>query len=177
MQLDSAWSRPVRLTELGRDGVSLTLQPDEAARTRIARLLALVRLSSLRAEVRVAPWLDGAEVNARWSAVVVQTCGISLEDVESELKGDFIVRAVPPSSKLATSGAAEVAIDPHGEDPPDVLENDSLDLGAYLVEQLALAIDPFPRRPGAEFKAPAAESPASPFAILQSLKPDVPRGA
>ena len=55
-------------------------------------------------------------------------------------------------------------------DPPEVLEGDSIDLAAYLYEYLALAIDPFPRKPGAvfEYKSPVQES--SPFDVLSRLK-------
>ena len=53
-----------------------------------------------------------------------------------------------------------------------MLEGDDLDLGAYLVEHLALEIDPFPRKPGVEWEPPPAETPASPFAVLQQLKRD-----
>ena len=32
-----------------------------------------------------------------------------------------------------------------------MLEGDAIDLAAYVVEHLALEIDPFPRKPGVEF--------------------------
>jgi uncharacterized metal-binding protein YceD (DUF177 family) len=56
------------------------------------------------------------------------------------------------------------------DDPPDVLEGDALDLGAYVVEHLTLEIDPFPRKPGAAFVPPEPEPEASPFAVLKGLK-------
>ena len=43
-------------------------------------------------------------------------------------------------------------------------------LAAYVVEDLALAIDPFPRKPGVEFEAPDAPGEPSPFAVLAKLK-------
>jgi uncharacterized metal-binding protein YceD (DUF177 family) len=63
-----------------------------------------------------------------------------------------------------------MAVDPEADDPPDVLEDDVIDVAAYLVEHLALEIDPFPRKPGAEFEPPPEERPTSPFAVLQGLK-------
>jgi len=53
-----------------------------------------------------------------------------------------------------------------------VLENDSIDLAAYVVEHLSLELDPFPRKPGAVFEPPAEEGSASPFAVLRKLKGD-----
>jgi hypothetical protein len=45
-----------------------------------------------------------------------------------------------------------------------------VDLAAYVVEHLALEIDPFPRSPGAEFEPPAALPESSPFDVLRALK-------
>ena len=51
-----------------------------------------------------------------------------------------------------------------------MLAGDAVDLAAYVAEHLALEIDPFARKPGAEFEyAPPADE-ASPFAALQKLK-------
>ena len=46
----------------------------------------------------------------------------------------------------------EVVLDPEGEDPPDLLDEDRIDLADYVVEHLALDIDPFPRKPGVTWR-------------------------
>ena len=91
------------------------------------------------------------------------------------LSGEFTVRAVPEGSEAAGDPAGEVTIDPDAEDPPDLLDGEEVDVGAYLVEHLALEVDPFPRKPGVEFEPPPPETPASPFAVLQALKPAAPK--
>jgi hypothetical protein len=46
-----------------------------------------------------------------------------------------------------------------------------VDLGAVATEFLTLGIDPYPRKPGAEFAAPpAADNTPKPFAGLAALK-------
>jgi hypothetical protein len=45
-----------------------------------------------------------------------------------------------------------------------------IDLGALATEFLMLAIDPYPRKPGATFEAPAADPGGHPFAALAALK-------
>ena len=50
-------------------------------------------------------------------------------------------------------------------------EDGKIDLGQYAVEQLALSLDPFPRKPGAEFVQPEEPAEISPFAALKALKP------
>jgi hypothetical protein len=43
-------------------------------------------------------------------------------------------------------------------------------MAAYAEESLALALDPFPRKPGAVFAPPAEPTVLSPFAVLIDMK-------
>lgn len=167
----SPWSAPLRLSQAQRGVQTIHLAADAPARARVARLLDLPALDRLEGEVTVTPWLDGVAVRARWSAELQQTCSVTAEPLDVALSGDFHVRVVPVGSRAAPSAAAEVSLDPEAEDPPDVLEGDALDLGGYLVEALALELDPFPRAPGAEFQPPEESDEPSPFAALAALKP------
>ncbi|WP_236627552.1 hypothetical protein [Caulobacter sp. B11] len=45
-------------------------------------------------------------------------------------------------------------------------------MSGYVIEHLALELDPFPRKPGAVFVAPPEPVELSPFAALKRLKPD-----
>jgi hypothetical protein len=56
------------------------------------------------------------------------------------------------------------------EDPPEPLPDGFIDLGALAVEFLALALDPFPRKPGAAFDSADSDETPSPFAALAALK-------
>jgi uncharacterized metal-binding protein YceD (DUF177 family) len=170
-----AWPQRLGLSEVAREPVTRALAADEAARARIAKLLGLDQLQSLRADLRVSAWLDGVEIAGHWSARVTQTCGVSLEPFDTDLEGQLQIRAVPLGSQaLATSEDHEVELDPEADDPPDVLTSDAVDLGAYVVEDLSLAVDPFPRKPGALFEPPVAEAEVSPFAVLAKLKTGAP---
>lgn len=170
--MSAPWSDWVGLDEVARGPVERRLIADEAARRRIAETLALDELPALDAEVRVTRWLDGAQLWARWSARVVQTCGVTLEPFETEHGGEFTVQMAPQGGPAApNSDGGEIAIDLDAPDPPDVLDSDRLDAAAYVVEHLALEIDPFPRKPDAVFEPPEAEPERSPFAALLALKP------
>jgi uncharacterized metal-binding protein YceD (DUF177 family) len=169
------WSVPVRLSDIARQPLSRRLEPDEATRAAIAKGLDLEALPAFSAEVSVSPWNDGAEVQGRWTATVTYRCGLTLEPFDDDLSGRFTVRAVPQSSPLASqaeSPGEELEVDLEADDPPDVLETDALDLGAYLVEHLALELEPLPRKPGAVFEPPVQAEPESPFAVLKQLKKD-----
>lgn len=166
-----AWPITLALHELSRGATQRRIIAEGPARERIAAALDLVELKSLEADLRISPWLDGAEVQGRWAAVVVQICGITLEPFESMLAGEVSVRAVPSgSSALTIEPEHELELDPDADDPPDEIADGVAPLGAYVVEDLSLAIDPFPRKPGSEFKAPDGPSEPSPFAVLARLR-------
>jgi uncharacterized metal-binding protein YceD (DUF177 family) len=167
------WSDTIRLGDVSRSPVRRRFRPDKDMRATIAKALDLVALHAMEAEVAASPWLDGVEITGRWTARIEQTCGVTLETFETPLKGEFAVRALPEGSRnMPEAPAAEFEIDPDADDPPDVIEQERIDLAAYVVEHLSLEIDPFPRKPGAVFEAPDPENPASPFAVLRGLKVD-----
>lgn len=169
--MSADWAKPLRLHELGRGAVTLDLEPDAAQRAKIAHDLGLESLPSLTARVTVRPWLDGAEITGRFTATVEQICSVSLDPFEQTLQGEIDVRAVPAGSDAAAADeGGEVALDPNAPDPPDVLEGDTIDVAAYVVEHLSLEIDPFPRKPGVEFEYTPPTQEESPFAVLKKLK-------
>jgi uncharacterized metal-binding protein YceD (DUF177 family) len=173
--MSQGWSHPIKLRELSRGPMRLRLEPDVAQRAAIAADLGLQSLPALVAELSVRPWLDGAEITGRFEAVVEQLCAVSLDPFEQSLSGEIAVQVLPAGSPNAQGDeAADGERDAEAPDPPDVLEGETIDLAAYVVEHLALEIDPFARKPGVEFDyAPPAE-PESPFAVLQKLKDPKP---
>jgi uncharacterized metal-binding protein YceD (DUF177 family) len=160
----------LRLSELAHGPVSRHIAADAGTRGRLAAELGIDGLDRLEAELEVEPWLDGAKVHGRLDAVVRQTCGVTLEPLESEIAQDFELKLLPEGSPNAPVGPADV-IDPDAEDPPDLIAEDQIDIGAIVIEQLALEIDPFPRKPDAVFEAGPQEQPPSPFAVLKDFKP------
>jgi uncharacterized metal-binding protein YceD (DUF177 family) len=169
--MTAPWSLVVRLREIGAGVQKYQLEPDEAQRAAIARTLRLRSLPALNAEVSVRPWMDGVEITGRLKAVVGQTCSVSLDAFEQPLEGEIELRAVPASSPhVQPVEGGEIDYDPEAPDPPDVLDADAIDLAAYVVEHLALEIDPFPRKPGAVFDYQPPDEPESPFAALKALK-------
>ena len=165
----------MRLHELGRGTLSVRLEPDPAERARIAKDLGLVSLPALAANLTLKPWMDGVEITGRFEAVVEQVCAVSLDNFEQPLRGQIEVRAVPADSPQAPDPTGgEVDYDPEAPDPPDVLESDAIDLAGYVVEHLALEIDPFARKPGVEFDYEPPPEPDSPFAVLKKLKGEEP---
>ncbi len=168
--MTSGWDKPLRLHELAHGALTLELRPDEAERKVAAKQLGLVSLPALTATVTITPWLDGAALEGAFKAVVEQECGISLEPFEQTVDGPIEAFAVPPGSPHAGEPEqGEMAFDLDAPDPPDVLESEAVDVAAYVIEHLALALDPFPRKPGAAFDYKAPDEETSPFAALKKL--------
>ena len=57
-------------------------------------------------------------------------------------------------------------------DPPEPVDNGLIDLGRVATDALYLALDPYPRKPGAVFDpvVEAADPEDHPFAALKALK-------
>lgn len=173
--MTKGWDRPLKLHELAHGALTLELAPDEAERAAAARRLGLLSLPSLKATVTVRPWLDGVALEGAFEAVVEQQCGVSLEPFEQPVEGVIEASAVPPGSPHAAEPeGGEMSFDLDAPDPPDVLESEAVDVAAYVVEHLALALDPFPRKPGARFDYEGPAEETSPFAVLKNLKPPKP---
>ena len=159
-------SEPVRLNEIGK-GLDRTLEPDAAARSKIAKALDLASLDAFVADLSVAPAANaGYRLTGRVRASAVQICGITLEPLPVEIDQRFSIDLVEAVDPIETD-EIEITLD---DDAPDVIEDGRIDLGQYAVEQLALTLDPFPRKPGAEFVQPEEPAEISPFAVLKQFK-------
>ena len=166
MSLILPFSESVRLNEIGK-GLERRLEPDAAMRAKIARALDLASLDAFVAELSLKPADNaGYRLMGRVKASAVQTCGITLEPLPVEIDQRFSVD-LAESVEAPEDDEVEVSLD---DDAPDLLEDGRIDLGQYAVEQLALQLDPFPRKPGAEFVQPEEPAEISPFAVLKQFK-------
>jgi Large ribosomal RNA subunit accumulation protein YceD len=171
--LPGGFSRPIELGELTADGAALALRATDAERQLLAKRFGLAGLASFEGDLSVrANFAGEIEVSGRFKATVEQTCVVTLEVFSAGLGESFVLRfargVVEEDEPERTWSASEEA-------PPDPIEGDVLDLGEILAQQLGLAIDPFPRRPGAAFDptllgAAAGEGRETPFALLAGLK-------
>jgi uncharacterized metal-binding protein YceD (DUF177 family) len=164
------WPCEIPLAQVDRGAVKLRLEPSAEQRKAIANQLGIVSLEALSAEVFLTSWLDGAEVSGLLRARVIQTCSATADDFETPIDARFNLRVLPANSQNAPQEEfGDLGADPDGDDPPDVLEGEKVDVSGYVVEHLALELDPFPRKPGAVFVQPPEPVELSPFAALKGL--------
>ncbi len=152
-------SRPVPLERIG-DGMTVTVEADAAECAAIATRLMVPSVESLRCDWTLSAPVNGIVVaTGALLARLHQECVVSLETFPAVVGERFTVTFVPRGEE------DEAADDP---DAPDELPYDgaSLDLGEASVEQVALLLEPYPRKPGAQLPEDAAEAPGSPFDAL-----------
>jgi hypothetical protein len=158
------WSVPVKRGDVPETGRHFDLTPDRAARDAIARLAEVVDLPRLEATFDVAHHGRGG------FRVVGHVCVVTVEPIESEIDEPIDLVFLPAAASLP-AGQEDGEIEVPAEDEPEVLVNETVDLGAIATEFLVLGVDPYPRKPDAIFEAPAAgDSSARPFAALAALK-------
>lgn len=165
----SEFARPVRIDALGalplRVEITATAEECAALATRFA-LVSVGRLDASAEIVRVGPVIEARGVI---DADVVQSCVATGQDVPATMAEAFALRFVPESDG---EDAGEVELDESALDTLDYVGN-AIDLGEAAAQTLALALDPWPRAPGAGDTLRAAgvvdEVEMSPFAILKGL--------
>jgi uncharacterized metal-binding protein YceD (DUF177 family) len=169
------FSRIVAPDRLGGSKRVESLEATPAERAAVARRLDILAVDRLVAELAVKA-LGGAlyRVEGSWEAAVSQACVVTLEPVEAGLSGRIEATYEAADSVAAENG--EVTVDPEAADPAEILPSGGIDLGELVVQELAVALDPYPRAPGAEvpaeYRPPEAEEEAGPFAALKALKGD-----
>jgi uncharacterized metal-binding protein YceD (DUF177 family) len=158
------WSVIVTLDEIPETGLHTELEATEPVRADLARLAGLRELPRLSAVFDLTPRGPGVHVAGQVSAHLGQTCVVTLEPIESDLTESIDLVFAP----AAQTQPKDLKLD---EEPPELLVDGKIDLGAIATEFLLLGIDPYPRKTGAEF-APIKvdDAGAHPFAALDALK-------
>jgi len=170
------WSISVRLDEIPETGLHLDLEADAPTRAAVAAAAAVNEVPRLAASFDLARHgREGMHVVGTVFAQVLQTCVVTLDPVENEIEeGIDIVFAAPTALGPA---AREVNLGAEAVEPPETLIDGVVDLGAVATEFLMLAIDPYPRKPGAVFEPPQnADAGSHPFAALAALRSGRDRG-
>ena len=155
----------LRALKGGRKTFRLAASPEECAL--LAKRLGVPGVQRLEGEIALA--VSKTEITAAGTlhAALTRQCVASLEEMTETVEDAFeiaFVRSPPNAPQPQDEGEAET----EDWDAPEVHEGDVFDLGEFLAQQLALAMAPFPRKPGAASLAEqyGEDKPVSPFADL-----------
>src|SRR5262252_1221830 len=186
-KVKSEIERVVDLDRMGPGGAALEITPSDNERAALAKRFGFLGLPAFSARVTVDRRPGGqVVVEGRLRGRIVQACVLTLDPVTQDLddafrivfKKDLLDERDPESGEAVVSAQA---------DAPEPLSGNLLDIGEIVAEQLSLAADPYPRRPGAkledvlpkprrEGRRGHAEQRRHPFAGLAALRDKGRRG-
>ncbi len=155
--------RPIAADRVGTAGLDIVVHATSAECAALAARMKLPEVATLTCRFRLEPDSAGSLLaHGHLVAQVVQTCVVSLEDFASIVDERFTVRFV------------EAGQETNDNDPESLDEiafaDGVLDLGEAAAEQLALALEPYPRAPDAEMPDISDEQTVHPFAALERLR-------
>ena len=171
--MTSPFTHVVNVRTLPRKGRDERREANETEREAIARHLDVPAVERAVFAAEVLPWKrDGIRIAGHLDVELTQVCVVSLEPVPAHIDEPFEALLVPEGSRLAAprEPTVEMTLDAEGEDAPETFSGDTIDLAETWLEFLTLALDPFPRAPGAELSVDDGAAKPSPFAALAALK-------
>lgn len=162
------FARPVELSRLSHGEQHFEISANAAERVALAVRFGLIGLDRLAAVVRLGRIAGGlVRLEAELDADVTQTCVVTLEPMKNHVTEGFTV--------LYGEGgeAREVTLDGEAE-TIEPIASGMIDIGEAVAQQLSLALDPFPHKPGVGMVNVSAGSDApvadSPFKVLARLR-------
>lgn len=164
-------SHIIETAEIDADGRHVDFTADESERQALIARLDLLDLKefTVAADIRRDGDSPAILVQGRFRATVTQKCVVTLDPVESAIDEGFDVRYLPVADWEAHL-QRDVEVSPDDEDV-EPMTGTAIDLGATVAEYLALAIDPYPRRPDVEFRFDNdAKADPGPFSALAKLR-------
>ena len=178
------FSRIVKTDEQVSAKEKLAIEANEKERAALAKRFELVSIDSLKAELTISTASNG-EVTVRgpMTAEIVQNCVATLEPVPDLVEDTIEVLFSPHVSEDDLPSDPDDLEDLSEEelmallDQPEPLVDGKIDLGEVVAQFLAVAMNPYPRKEGAELPAAVKteeeadeEKRPNPFAQLAGLK-------
>ncbi|NOJ42728.1 YceD family protein [Bradyrhizobium australiense] len=173
--IETPWRVPVAVAQIAETGLHRDIEADQAIRKAVADVGGLREVLSAQASFDVTPKSGGrVHVAGYVRARIGQTCVVTLEEIESDIDEPIDLIFAPPEQIPQMAALVDEAekSDELTPDPPEPIENGMIDLGRVATDALYLAVDPYPRKPGAVFEpmVEAADPEDHPFAALKVLK-------
>lgn len=169
---------PIRVEAIRPRGTEVVVRAEPEQLPAIATLLGLVSIEALEARYTLTRNGERAKLDGRITARLHQACVVTLDPFPVQLDVPVQLDFAPEEDVAAFARRndrddAEIDIEVllNEDDPPEPIVDGVIDLGGITLEFLALALDPYPRKPGVSFEASAGDTGTeSPFAALAKLK-------
>lgn len=163
----------VRRDQIPAEGRPVALKADDEQRAALAQRFAVTSVEAFAADVTASRFKGGVRVAGRVHGTVVQPCAVTGDPVTQFIDEPVDRVFLPGRDRNADARAgSETWVNLEDDAFPDYFEGNVIDLSDMLMEVFAMAIDLYPRAPGAELDAAAkGDDPAniSPFSVLKGL--------
>jgi uncharacterized metal-binding protein YceD (DUF177 family) len=144
--------RLVDLDRMGPSGAALEITPSDGERAALAKRFGFLGLPAFSARVTVDRRAGGQiVVEGRLRGRIVQACVLTLDPATQDLDEAFRIVFKPDMADDRDPESGEAVLASQADAPEPLAEN-VLDVGEIVAEQLSLAADPYPRRPGAKLE-------------------------
>ena len=160
------FSRPLDLSDLPAEGLSQALRSTPEECQALCRRFNLEGLRVLVADIRIAHVRDAEgdpafRLEALICAEITQVCVVTLKPFHIKIEEAFTILF-----QFSAGREKELQEDDFGDDTTELLETTEIDAGELIAQHLALALDPHPRAPSAEWQGPADGSGAADMALI-----------
>jgi uncharacterized metal-binding protein YceD (DUF177 family) len=187
-QEKSEIERVIDIDRMGASGsTALDIAASDSERAALVKRFGFLGLPSFAARVTVDRRPGGrVVVEGRLRGKIVHACILTLDPVTQDLDETFRIVFKQDLTEERDPESGEALVSPQA-DAPEPLSGNMLDVGEIVAEQLSLAADPYPRRPGAKLedvlpkprrdgRPGRQEQRRHPFAGLAALRDKPPRG-
>ncbi len=160
-QIEPEFSHKTAMDKIFKAPRKFSLSANREQCAKIAKRLQIISLESLTGEISCTTKGPIIIVTGQVTAELQQACVISLDPVTETVDEAFALEFIrrPDDDD-----------DPLDLDAPESVSGDDLDIGEILVQQLALALNPYPRAEGAgPFKPVSIGGTISAFDALKEL--------
>lgn len=138
------FSRTERVDTIGERARDVRIEATAAECAALAERFGLIAVEALAAELTLRREAAGITARGQVRALVQQACVVTGEPVETRIDEAVALRFV------ADQDETEEEIELDADDLDTIaIEGGAIDLGEAAAETMALALDPFPRAPGA----------------------------
>lgn len=167
------FERRYALDQVPGSGLTDRIEATIGEREEIGRALGIEAPASLAFAFELKPLARG---RFRLTGVVegeaTQTCVVTLEPVVQHVREAvdtelWPIEQLEPAQAQAHGTEVEVAVD-----APEPYSGGSVDIGQFAYEVFVSALDPYPRKPGAQFvwQQDSEAEGEGPFAVLKALR-------
>lgn len=178
MKTQVALTEPFDLGSIHGNGAEISFEANLEELAQVLDIIGIIGLSRLEGEIKIKPWhKTGFMLVGEVRASAVQECVVTLEPVAEEVIEPFERTFIPEAEAAQEEPDENVEVDfvLEAEDPPEILTGHTINLLEIIAEHLALGLDAWPRKAGAEIDpkwqpGEDDDDKPNPFDVLKGLK-------